>query len=146
VRNLKYVVIGLVILSVAFAVIMDGSAFAWGGAVGDMIKVWMINTIGSVGTYAVLGVAVLSYIIWRFNPAFKIPGSKEAQAGVEPLPEEIIAPVEFAVEDNKGNALKNGVGAMVAPPATNATPQHDLQIVEKEIEPIAAVEEEDDSD
>jgi DNA segregation ATPase FtsK/SpoIIIE, S-DNA-T family len=62
-KNIKYVVAGLLILSVAASVIMgSGGAkeFAWGGAVGDMIKNWMYQRIGKVGTLGVLGVAILA--------------------------------------------------------------------------------------
>lgn len=73
IRNLKYVVVGLMVLSVAAAFFTPGSAFAWGGGVGGMMKDWLVQWIGSAGTGAVLALAVLSYIIWRFNPTFKLP-------------------------------------------------------------------------
>ena len=75
-RNIKYVIIGLPVISVAAAFIMNGSAFAWGGAAGDMINNWLQQIIGKVGTTAVLLVACLSYIIWRFNPVFHVPSKK----------------------------------------------------------------------
>ncbi len=52
VKNIKYLITGLVILSVAFAVIFSGKAFPWGGAVGKMAKDWMYQVIGQVGTLA----------------------------------------------------------------------------------------------
>ena len=36
----------------------------------------MINLIGNVGTAAVLLVIAVSYIIWQFNPTFKLPARK----------------------------------------------------------------------
>jgi S-DNA-T family DNA segregation ATPase FtsK/SpoIIIE len=38
VRNVRYVLLGLVVLSVAASVIGNNSVFSWGGEVGDMIK------------------------------------------------------------------------------------------------------------
>jgi len=76
IRNLKYVLVGLLVLSVAAAFFTPGSAFAWGGGVGGMIKDWLVQWIGSAGTGAVLALAVLSYVIWRFNPTFKLPQRK----------------------------------------------------------------------
>lgn len=144
VKNVKYLVTGLVILSVAFAVIFSGKAFPWGGAAGKMAKEWLYNLIGQIGTLAVLAVAVLSYVIWRFNPAFKMPSKKTL--GME---EETTAP---ALEENAdqseeeeetealagtgGNKL-NGNGGMLKPATKeDDIPVHDLQMVEKEEAPI----------
>ena len=68
-RNIKYLIIGLPVICVAAAVVFDGQAFPWGGAVGGMIKDWMYKTIGQIGTIGVLVVAVLSYIIWMMLSA-----------------------------------------------------------------------------
>ena len=75
-RNLKYVTVGLLILSVSFAFIFTSASFPFGGQVGQMINNWMINLIGNVGTAAVLLVIAVSYIIWQFNPTFKLPARK----------------------------------------------------------------------
>ena len=79
-RNIRYVIAGLLVISVCASFIFHspqprpfGSAapeFFWGGKVGDMINDWLQQMIGYVGTFAVLFVGLLSYIIWRFNPAF----------------------------------------------------------------------------
>lgn len=83
IRNIKYLIIGLPVISVAAAVIFQGKAFPYGGAAGDMVRDWMYLTIGKIGTIAVLSVAVLAYIIWRFNPVFNLPAKKPAVAGEE---------------------------------------------------------------
>lgn len=72
-RNLKYLISGLIVLSVFFSFITFNSSFSWGGAVGEMMEGWMVKWIGKVGTGFVLAFAFLSYIIWRFNPTFKLP-------------------------------------------------------------------------
>ncbi len=68
-RNLRYVIIGLLVISVSSSFLMKGHPFPWGGAVGDMENEWLQRMIGKVGTAVLLLVAFGSYIIWRFNPS-----------------------------------------------------------------------------
>jgi S-DNA-T family DNA segregation ATPase FtsK/SpoIIIE len=77
VRNLRYVVAGVLVLSVAFAFFAPATGFPWGGAAGDLVEAWMRKWIGKVGTGAVLVLAVVAYIIWRFNPVFRLPEFKK---------------------------------------------------------------------
>ncbi|MBY0347758.1 MAG: DNA translocase FtsK [Hydrotalea flava] len=72
-RNLRYVLVGLLIISVAAAFITPNSQFSWGGAVGNMLDSWFIKWMGKLGTAAFLLIAVFAYVIWRFNPVFKLP-------------------------------------------------------------------------
>lgn len=135
-RNIKYVIIGLPVISVAAAFIMKGSSFAWGGAAGDMISNWLQQVIGKVGTAAVLLVAFLSYIIWRFNPVFRVPSKKKMYDTINRSgfndDEEII--------DNNNGALVTSVGGneKYVPVLTNIPLHenhafnHDLQIIEKQ--------------
>src|SRR5258705_1025196 len=54
-RNLKYVTIGLLVLSVSLAFVLSGAGgFPYGGGVGKMISNWMIGVFGTIGTAAVL--------------------------------------------------------------------------------------------
>ena len=137
VRNIKYLVIGLPVISVAAAAIFKGNPFPWGGAAGDLMRDWLYITIGEVGTIAVLAVALLSYIIWRFNPVFKLPSKKitdESTGNAEPVAEEISE--TFVWDDEakqaKANSIK-GEGAMLdIPVPENTAFNHDLNIVEKE--------------
>lgn len=105
-RNLKYVTIGLLVLSVSLAFILSGSDFPFGGGVGAMISRWLVGIFGVFGTAALLFVVALGYIIWQFNPAFNLPGKKE-ELPVEPAEkiEEEIPAVADAIE---GNTLKGG--------------------------------------
>ena len=73
VRNIRYVIVGLVVLSMAFAFVSRASAFSWGGGVGELLNAWFIKWIGNIGTGALLLLSVFSYVIWRFNPSFKWP-------------------------------------------------------------------------
>jgi len=95
-RNLKYVIIGLLVLSVAASFFTRDSSFSWGGGVGEMMNGWLVKWIGPVGTGAMLALAVLIYIIWRFNPAFKLP---QRQPRPKPMP---AAPVPQPVVEEEG--------------------------------------------
>lgn len=150
-RNIKYVIAGLLILSVAASVVMGNHAFPWGGAVGDMVRNWMYLHIGKTGTLGVLAVAVLGYVIWRFNPVFALPARKPT---VEPVATEAETTTNDTVTETvnvanaatvekeqappvvaatKGNTLTGEPVALVVPPQDNPLLNHDLQIVEKDI-------------
>jgi S-DNA-T family DNA segregation ATPase FtsK/SpoIIIE len=72
-RNLRYVLLGLLIISTCLAYFTPNTAFSWGGALGEYCSSWFIKWIGRFGTGAVLFIAGFSYIIWRFNPSFNVP-------------------------------------------------------------------------
>lgn len=150
-RNLKYLIIGLPVISVAAAVLFSTKAFPWGGAAGNLIKDWLYKTIGQVGTIGVLAVAVLSYVIWRFNPVFKLPSKKMITVNEET--EDVIADAGTAegavVEPEKtidkkpgANTLKQEGNVMIVPPVENANFSHEINLVEKE----EADEEEDEEE
>jgi DNA segregation ATPase FtsK/SpoIIIE, S-DNA-T family len=94
-RNLKYVTIGLLIVSVTFAFIFSSADFPFGGRVGDMISNWLSNFLGSLGTAALLLVVGISYLIWQFNPTFNVPEWKRTE-NTEP---------EIIVEDEEEEGL-----------------------------------------
>jgi len=73
VRNIKYVLVGLLLMSMAAAFGTKGAAFSWGGAVGELESDWFVKWLGQFGTGALLAMAVFSYVIWRFNPSFHLP-------------------------------------------------------------------------
>jgi DNA segregation ATPase FtsK/SpoIIIE, S-DNA-T family len=152
-RNIKYMVAGLAVISVALAVAFDGSQFRWGGNVGNMVKDWLVQTIGLTGTWAVLVVAVLSYIIWRFNPAFKIPAKSTLVAAAEensvdaPAINNQAVEAEPTLEESQarelsGNYVK-GNGAMQNIPLPANAAEGILQLTEKEPAEPAMEEEED---
>jgi S-DNA-T family DNA segregation ATPase FtsK/SpoIIIE len=129
-RHLRYVIAGLIYFSVLLAFIGKSSAFPWGGAFGNMSVKWLNSLIGWIGTAAVLLVAGLAYIIWRYNPAVKMPERKPAVAKPiisqdQPLIEEVV------VEEPKKNRLKKN-GTMVAPPVEPEEVPFDFSIVEKD--------------
>jgi DNA segregation ATPase FtsK/SpoIIIE, S-DNA-T family len=126
-RNLKYVTFGLLIASVTFAFIFPSAAFPFGGRVGDMINTWLNNFLGHVGTAALLLVVGASYLIWQFNPKFKMPERKPAiqQEEIEfPLEEELRG------EEEKRNAAPVIIQATPAVAAA-ATPSINDMYAEK---------------
>lgn len=138
-RNLRYVIVSLVFFSVVFSFVFSGSAFAWGGSVGDMCRDWLVRMIGSVGTAALLLVSGLAYIIWRFNPVFKAPSLARSKAEE---PAKVVAPVTVNAEEMEtpevrtvGNKLKDGVGVLKKWPKTDKAEDEeplDIKLVEKQ--------------
>ncbi len=88
-RNLRYVIIGVLYVSTASAFFTRGISFPWGGALGDMLSNWLMRFLGKVGTACILFACVLAYIIWRFNPVFRVPdlSKKEKPPALLPLKE-----------------------------------------------------------
>jgi S-DNA-T family DNA segregation ATPase FtsK/SpoIIIE len=149
-RNLKYLLLGLPVISVTAAVIFNASPFPWGGSAGDMTKDWLYKTIGEVGTIGVLVIAVLSYVIWRFNPVFKLPSKKDIVPApvIDPVEEEIAEKVDLTVDENanavKTNSLKGDSPVMVVPPMNNNNGMvHEINLIEKEPEEADEYEEEE---
>ncbi|WP_298299765.1 DNA translocase FtsK [Hydrotalea sp.] len=109
-RNIRYVLVGLMLISVAAAFITPNSQFAWGGAVGNMLNSWLIQWMGKLGTAAFLLITVFSYVIWRFNPVFHLPEwparmqkNKDDVAVDEPIS---LSPDEMPVYQQWGAANK----------------------------------------
>ena len=135
-RNLRYIIIGLPFVSVALAFLTKENEFPWGGAVGEVSSDWLTLILGKVGTTVLLAAGGLAYVIWRFNPTFKIPrvtpkpqdteaimpADEQEETDEDELDEEVKLYVEEpAVEKNgswKKNALKGG-GAVVLSPAVD---------------------------
>lgn len=168
-RNLKYVLVGLVVFSMTSAFVSKGSAFSWGGAVGEYLNDWSIKWIGQIGTGAVLLLTVFSYFIWRFNPVFTLPNWRlnfwdhqeapmaknlaadlpdQANDQMTDETDETNMPLDETVQEdsipNSKNKLKGNTSAVsvIMPAAeTPANPMHEFDMVEKE-----SLELEDDED
>lgn len=137
-RNLRYVLIGLVFFSVLFSFVLPRNGFPWGGAVGDMVSDWLEKMLGKIGTIALLLVAGLAYIIWRFNPVFNVPSVKKYRSPKEhELPEADQVENEIVVAEEtrptKINKLKADKGIVVIPPrrSENFEPDPGMTVVEK---------------
>jgi len=159
IRNLRYVIVGLVVISVAFTFFTRNSDFSWGGAVGELINDWLVKWIGNFGTGAILVTAIFSYFIWRFNPTFKWPEFKRKEKEIIPIEDEeeeyeVFSPISktsfeeeipFIIENNEpttdepivpvsNNKLKDGATgvSVIMPKAepTKADPLIDFSINE----------------
>jgi len=141
VRNLRYVVVGLLYFSLAFSFIAKGSDFSWGGAVGDMICDWLIKSLGWIGTAALLFVSGMAYFIWRFNPVFKVPSipkKEKKPLAIDPNKEggaKLF--VEDTISNGKGNLLKEGGSGLFIPKqaGSDPTPSEEIHLIEKESSP-----------
>ena len=141
-RNLKYLIVGLPLVSVTAAVIMNGNKFPFGGSAGDTSRDWLYHIIGKVGTLSVLAVAMIAYIIWRFNPVFKLPSKNtlltEEEAGEEDE-EQIVAPViatadtTVSTPETRRNILKGDGAMLTVADQYDSLLNHNFQIIEKDI-------------
>jgi S-DNA-T family DNA segregation ATPase FtsK/SpoIIIE len=160
-RNLKYVLVGLVVFSMAASFIAKGASFSWGGAVGEYLNDWFEKWIGKIGTGALLLLTLFSYFIWRFNPVFNIPnwkfnlmdGKEEPMSKnlAADLPEEPVAVDNLVFDDSmeqtstddldedglpisKNKLKSNASGVSVIMPAVETTinPMNEFDMVEKE--------------
>jgi S-DNA-T family DNA segregation ATPase FtsK/SpoIIIE len=135
-RNLKYVTVGLLVLSVSLAFVFAGSSFlSFGGAVGNMINNQLKGTLGNIGTGALLLLLVFGYCIWQFNPAFNLPARKQNASGTdeiieeEEMKDEEQDDVKLIIDSNSNSLRSNG---KMLPLVPEEKPQHDLKIIEKE--------------
>lgn len=140
-RNLKYVTLGLLVLSVSLSFVFASSEFAWGGGVGDMINQRLHNAVGTIGTAAILLLVATGYFIWQFNPAFNLPsGHKTAPAlspaaattDEQPDHTDTVNELFGSGEKPKSNSMKGPGGVVINFPDEEEKPLHDLKIVEKE--------------
>ncbi|MFL5788028.1 MAG: DNA translocase FtsK 4TM domain-containing protein [Flavisolibacter sp.] len=138
-RNLKYVTVGLLIVSVTLAFILSNAGFPFGGQVGEMISTWLVNFLGNIGTATLLLVMCVSYIIWQFNPTFKLPERKQVlteapEEGIIPVGSESINDVyaeNNKIAESKKNLLK-GEGAMVVNSNGDIEKDSSLSLIERE--------------
>ncbi|TBR19919.1 MAG: DNA translocase FtsK [Chitinophagaceae bacterium] len=141
-RTIRYVIIGLILCSVSFSFLLESSSFSYGGLVGKMMVEWLIKFLGSFGTGALLLVIAFTYIIWRFNPAFKIPKVKKAEPSTNIDYVENVQEAEFALGNsindsyataNGGNFLKQDESEFVLTSNNESAGESStLTLVEKE--------------
>jgi DNA segregation ATPase FtsK/SpoIIIE, S-DNA-T family len=143
-RNLKYVTVGVLVLSISLAFVLSGSEFRFGGGVGVMISDWLIGIFGNVGTAALLFVVALAYIIWQFNPSFNLPAKKidETEPAVEDEEEIDEEEAKLIIETDANSSKPKKTKKEMIPLTPVEEPLLDLKIIEKE-EPELELEEED---
>ncbi len=142
-RNLKYVTLGLVILSVSLSFIFQNTEFAFGGAVGNLINQKLYGAVGTIGTAAILLLLATGYFIWQFNPAFNLPLKKQpqpmqestvetlAEATVPVLASQTVNDLYAGKDTKKTNSMKGESPVLINFP--DEQPLHDLKMVEKEL-------------
>lgn len=138
-RSIRYMILGLVIVSVSASYFTGLSAFNWGGAFGQYSSTWMNAVIGKVGTFAVLVTALFAYFIWRFNPVFNWSfGKKDTSAVVlndailaQPLPTVVPDTVQPRIDLTQGDLGKRRRKRIDVNPDDQSTP---FELVEKEEE------------
>lgn len=86
-RTFKYIVAGLLVISISLAFFTQGAEFSWGGATGELVKDWLIKWIGKLGTMILLITAGLFYVIWQMNPSLKFASGKRRKAANDSLNE-----------------------------------------------------------
>ena len=136
-RNVKYVVGALVFFSVLLSFLFSGSTglFPWGGSFGDYISKFLVQTLGKIGTSALLVVAGLAYVIWRFNPVFHAPKLPKRKAADIPQPVPAVEEnAKLFVEEPvlNGKKKKNGLkgdGSLPLIPMEPAAADNDPELV-----------------
>ena len=140
-KNMKYVTVGLLVLSVSLAFIFTKSDFPFGGGVGDMINRKLTGALGNFGTAAILLLLALGYFIWQFNPAFNFPSKKQelVSDNEEESDETAVIPVTSGTTINdlynnetgsSGNSMKTDGGLVINFPGEKSL--HDLKVIERE--------------
>lgn len=135
-RNMKYVTLGMLSGSTILAFLLPNEEFSWGGGVGRVISGWLQSSLGYIGAAAVLGLVVIAYLIWQFNPVFSFPKKLQRQpAGVPPGPETVEPVFENARADDIQEWETAGAedsGAKLVIDSSVERPGHDIKLVEKE--------------
>ncbi|MCF3111941.1 DNA translocase FtsK [Niabella sp. CC-SYL272] len=142
-RNLKYVTLGMLVVSAILAFLLPDEEFRWGGGVGNMIAGWLRSSLGTIGAGAVLGLIVIAYFIWQFNPAFSFPKKlKRPQPEEEAAaPEEKTAP-EAMTTEAKTTGTTETKGARLVIDAEVEKPKYDIKLINKE--PVIQAKEEEE--
>ncbi len=128
-KNIKYVLVGLLVLPVSFSFFLSAFSFPWGGAIGNYSEAWLHSFVGTVGTAIILIIASMAYVIWRFNPVFKLPERKASPDASTPEMASIIPVVsidnteEVPQQQQTGNVLN---GEVLAPVVAQPDSQNDV--------------------
>ncbi|MFN9710513.1 MAG: DNA translocase FtsK 4TM domain-containing protein [Bacteroidota bacterium] len=143
-KNIKYILAGLIIFPVFFSFFLAAQSFPWGGMIGNYAADLLNGFAGKAGTAILLVIAIMSYVIWRFNPVFKWPEKKIKPDAANPSDLEMIAdPLpelnandqeETKKEQEEGNGLINaGIPLVIQQQeAQQDDPLNQFSLTEKE--------------
>ncbi|WP_018625987.1 FtsK/SpoIIIE family DNA translocase [Niabella aurantiaca] len=128
-RNLKYVTLGMLVVSAILAYLLPNEEFRWGGGVGNMIAGWLTGSLGMIGAGAVLALIVVAYFIWQFNPAFSFPKKLK-----RPQTAGAVAPAghEGDIPEAKVPDVPETKGAQLMIDTGVEKPQYDIKLINKE--------------
>ncbi|WP_119079272.1 FtsK/SpoIIIE family DNA translocase [Chitinophaga alhagiae] len=84
-RNVKYILFGLLFISMSLSFLTGKADFPWGGALGNAMNKWTGGFLGKTGEGLLLLLAGLAWVIWKFNVDFKWPEKKPKKVKT-PLP------------------------------------------------------------
>ncbi|SDC38280.1 FtsK/SpoIIIE family DNA translocase [Niabella drilacis] len=142
-RNLKYVTLGMLVVSAILSYLLPNEEFRWGGGVGNMIAGWLTGSLGMIGAGAVLALIVIAYFIWQFNPAFNFPKKlKRPLAGdTGSADEEAPAIAEDAVAEKKRVEVPEMNGAKLVIDTGAEKNKYDIKLINKE--PVVQAKEEE---
>ena len=138
-RNLRYVLAGIVFFSVALSffissLVNESAHFSYGGAFGDMVSSWMERFFGWIGAAAIIVVAGIAYLIWRFNPVFRMPSRKQITAPTTSDTDTGTSSEKTEFKKTKTNVLKENNGVTVILPQDDSVEElMDLTMIEKEV-------------
>lgn len=147
-RNIRYLILGLLVISVSASYFASNAAFNWGGAFGKFSTGWMNAVIGKLGTLAVISISLFSYFIWRFNPNFKWPVWKEKLASFNaeqtpldiddtPAVPEVVQP---RLDLTEGNSFSANKDLRNIDPLFDETPPFELIEKEEELAPTLFID------
>lgn len=127
-RNVFFALTGLFYFSVSLAFFTRGADFSFGGGLGEWLSESLSAFLGDTGMVLLLLVLGLAWIIWRFNPVFKVPKVPRvkmpelSQRKVAPTPVDLTDAVDaVAVAEEEPSMANSDAGKQKTPPAV-ATP------------------------
>lgn len=130
-RNVFYALTGLVYFSVSLAFFTRGADFSYGGGLGEWLSESLSAFLGGTGMVLLLLVLGVAWVIWRFNPVFKVPNVPKvkmpdfSQRKVAPVPVDLAEDNEEAEQEQVASTPPTVVQASqktVPPPAAATAP------------------------
>lgn len=136
-RNLKYVTVGLLVLSVSLSFVFANSIFPFGGGVGDMLSGKLTGAVGTIGTAAILLLLAVGYFIWQFNPAFNLPvrskgNEGEADENDTAGDNDVISSGKTINDLYNGKTSDNLKETFIKPEFSEELPLHEMKVIEKD--------------
>lgn len=104
-RHLKYLLSGLVVISLTSSFAFGRFDFPFGGEVGDLMSNWLTGFIGALGTGALILAVFFAYVIWWFNPVFTWPSRKDKMMAPTMTPESVVSETDSIQDEEEQGIL-----------------------------------------